>query len=59
VVSLDAHTTLDTPSAASARNTLKFIVIFALNVTAGVASPGAGMLARFTMADAPLSASTA
>ena len=59
MVSLDAHTTRDTPSVAAAWNTLKFIVMFALKVTAGVISPGAGMLARCTMADAPLSASTA
>src|SRR5580704_16790707 len=59
VVSLDAHTTRESPSVTAAWNTLKFIVMFALNVTAGVASPGAGMLARCTTADAPLSASVA
>jgi hypothetical protein len=59
VVSLDAHTTRLRPSAAAAWNTLKFIVMFALNVTAGVAMPGAGMLARCTTASAPRSASVA
>ena len=43
---LDAHTTRRSPSLAAARKTLKFIVTLALNVTAGVPRPGAGMLAR-------------
>ena len=59
VVSLDAHTTRRRPSAAAAWNTLKFIAMFALNVTAGVAMPGAGMLARWTTASAPRSTSVA
>ena len=36
-------------------NTLKFIVMFSLNVTAGVHRPGAGMFARWTTASAPRS----
>ena len=59
VVSLDAHTTVWRPSAAAAWNTLKFMETFALNVTAGVARPGAGMLARCTAASAPRSTSVA
>ena len=59
VVSLDAHTTLVRPSAAAAWNTLKFIVTLALNVTAGVDRPGAGMFARCTTASVPRSASVA
>ena len=59
MVSLDAHTTAPRPSAAAAWNTLKFIVMFALNVTAGVARPGAGMLARWTTASVPRSTSVA
>ena len=46
MVSLDAHTTRRSPSLAAAWKTLKFIVMLALKVTAGVLRPGAGMFAR-------------
>jgi hypothetical protein len=59
VVSLDAQTTRLSLRLATAWKTLKFMVMFALNVTAAVAMPGAGMLARCTTASAPASASTA
>lgn len=56
VVSLDAQTTRLNPSFAAAGKTLKFIARLALNVTAAVQTPGAGMLARWTTAPAPSSA---
>jgi hypothetical protein len=59
VVSLDAHTTRERPSAAAAWNTLKFIDTLLLNVTAGVCRPGAGMFARWTTASVPRRASVA
>src|ERR1700677_5306080 len=52
VVSLDAHTTRLSLRAAAAWKTLKFIVMWEWNVTAGVVRPGAGMLARWTTASA-------
>ena len=59
VVSLEAHTTDVRRRAAAAWKTLKFIVTLSLNVTAGVARPGAGMFARCTTASAPRSTSVA
>ena len=46
MVSLDAQTTRATPASAAALNTLKFMAMFALKVTAGVCIPGAGIFAR-------------
>ncbi len=57
MVSLDAHTTRSSLASAAAWNTLKFIVMFVLKVTAGVWIPGAGMLARCTTASTSRSTS--
>src|SRR5215471_9468864 len=59
VVSLEAHATRRRRSLAAAWKTLKFIVTFALKVTAGVLRPGAGTLARWTTASEPSSAPSA
>jgi hypothetical protein len=58
VVSLEAHTTRLSLTAAAAEKTLKFMAMLALKVTAGVLSPGAGMLARWTTAPVPASLRT-
>ena len=59
MVSLDAQTTRPSRSVAAAMNTLKFMAMLVLKVTAGVRISGAGMFARCTTASAPCSASSA
>ncbi len=59
VVSLDAQTTRDSPSWTAARKTFWLAAVLRLSVREGVARPGAGMLARWTAASQPASASTA
>jgi hypothetical protein len=59
VVSLDAQTTRSRPSCVAAWNTLKFIVMFVLNVSAGGLRSGPGMFARWMTLSASVSASTA